>query len=111
MNSKLFLLQQDLIENRKYQLFSNNILVTQENGTNPRIRRMSDKSRNEFITVSESLPDYSARVILGNNQPILRVSNDYKIKFSDTEIIDCRCIDIKKSYEQDVYVTLYLVKK
>jgi len=108
--NKTFLLDEDLKENRQFKFYVDDSLVKQENGTNPRIRRLSARTANEFMTISESLPDYEVRVINDIDQPPFRLSSIYEIEFSADEKLKYKAIDIRASYEQDLYVKIYIVK-
>lgn len=110
MINKQFMLDEDSRENRQFKLIVDGVTIKQENGTNPRIRRMTTRQANEFMSVSESLPDYEVRVILNNKQPVFSLRSSYKISFGG-EPISYKIIDIRTSNEQDLYVKLFLVKQ
>jgi hypothetical protein len=106
--NKAFLLEQDLLENRQVQFIYNGVVITQENGTNPRIKRLSARAANDFITVAEKLPDYEVRVIL----PVVvafTVNGKFQINWQP-QIIDYKAIDIKASFEEGLFVIIYLAK-
>lgn len=107
--NKKFLLSQDLAEQRQTQFFFEGVRITQENGTNPRIRRLSNRESNEFITISESLPEYSVRVINYSGTPTFTTTAIYWILFGSQKI-PYKCLDIKKSSEEGLYTTLYLFR-
>ena len=109
MSNRQFMLDEDKKENRQFQLIVDGVTILQDNGTNPRIRRMTTRQANEFMSVSESLPDYEVRVILNDKQPVFSLQSSYKLVFGGNPI-EYKIIDIRTSNEQDLWVKLYLVK-
>lgn len=111
MDNKEFLLSQDLIEQRKFKFYVDGVLIKQENGTNPRIRRVSQRNQNEFITVSETLPEYEIRIINYTGMPVFNPSSKYEIEFSINQKLLYKSVDIRRSYENNLYTIIYLVRE
>lgn len=109
MSNKKFLLDEDKRENRQFQLIVDGVVIKQENNTNPRIRRLTARQANEFMSISETLPDYEVRVILNNKQPVFSLRSTYKLVFGG-EPINFKIIDIRASNEPDLFLTLFLSK-
>ena len=108
--NKQFLLDEDKRENRQFQLIVDGTGIKQENKTNPRIRRMSARSANEFMSVSESLPDYEVRVILNKRKPAFSLQSVYQIVFDSTSKQSYKAVDIRASNEPDLYTKIFVVK-
>jgi hypothetical protein len=110
MSSKQFLLDQDKIENRQFRFYVDGILITQSNGTNPRIRRVSQQNQNEFITITETLPEYEVRVINYPGMPVFNPSSKYEIDFSGQKVL-YKSVDIRRSYENNTYTIIYITRE
>jgi hypothetical protein len=111
MSNKQFLLNQDKIENRQFKFYVEGVLITQENDTNPRIRRVSQRTGNEFITISETLPEYEVRIINYPGMPVFNPSSKYEIEFTTNQKVLYKSVDIRRSYENDMYTTIYVARE
>jgi len=107
MSNKDFLLNEDLKENRQFQLIVDGTTIRQENGTNPRIRKIGTDKRLQYAAIGEFLPEYEARIVLGSSMNF-RVESIYQIRFSQDMIKTYKCVAIEPSYEQGLYVKVIL---
>lgn len=106
--NKQFLLEQDLIEKRQTKAYVDGKQIVQENGTNPRIRRVSRSSSNNYALVSESYPEYEMRVILGSGVPPLNPQSLYEIEWISGVKTKYKSVDIRQSNNENLYVTIML---
>lgn len=63
-----FVLQNDAIENRQWQVYTElsqgvYTRILQSNNSNPKVRKLEPRRRNDYVTITEQLPDYSVRII------------------------------------------------
>lgn len=105
--NKQFLLEQDRIENRQFEFYSDGVLITQENGTNPRIRRIGNQQQLEYAAINETVPDYEVRIILSTGMSFL-LNSVYEIEFSSTVRKKYKCVNIIGSNEPGLFVKIIL---
>ena len=105
--NKEFLLEQDLIENRQFKFYSNGVLVQQQNGTNPRIRRLGTEQQLQYAAINETVPEYEVRVVLSNGMNFL-LNSVYEIEFSISLRKKYKCVNIIGSNEPGLFVKIIL---
>lgn len=105
--NKQFLLDQDLIENRQFQLIVDDKIIKQENRTNPKITRLGTQRKLEFSAITETVPDYEVRVVLDTSMTF-DIESKYQIRFDSDLIKTYKCVGIEPSREEGLYVKIIL---
>lgn len=94
---KQFTLQQDLLQSRQWQLYSGGVIVLQENGTNPKITQIDEKSANEFAGLTDKVKIYKARIIKHPDIAyLIKPARTWEVDFRNNNKIKMQAIVIRE---------------
>lgn len=102
--NKAFLLLNDLEDSRPWQAWVGDTQITQENGTNPRIRQMGIKEFNEYAIaqLTDKSRMYEIRIVQSDDlKPLVDPTLPWFLSFDEgTTKIPVQCLEVRESTQQ-----------
>lgn len=102
---KQFVLDNDAVEGRTWQAWTNGAQIVQSNGTNPRIRQLGLRDAGEFALQMDRVMGqlYEVRIVKDDDiAPLVRADAKWQLSFDEgTTFVDCRVLPpIRESTQQ-----------
>lgn len=105
-------LELDKIADRKWQLYIDDELLLQSNGTNPWIKQLDIQEANSVFNILDKTNIYKVRIVKNDAiESLISTSSKYSLSFDSGDNIEYyELINIEESHIQDRAFIIYLGK-